>query len=367
MPSILDALLTRLALRLAPRVRDQLTATLVGELDRHIEEWLMPALQRRAHEMTTSKFFAEATQTIAARLADRIEDAASTLFRNEASNKPLLGSVLYLPTTVVAGSQPEQYMSASIPLTRDFLHPEFLEFARLYGLAFELHRKNWEWAFIYEHLKRAGALQPGKRGLGFGVGMERLPALFAQAGVYVTATDTPSDDPHWRDSGQYGGSREHLFAPHIISREAFEERVSFEPCDMTRLPEHLTGYDFCWSSCCFEHLGDLQRGLDFVIDSTERSLVVGGVACHTTEFNLSSDDATIESGHDVIYRKQDLLRLCRTLEERGHQVEPLRIDTGNLVTDCLVDVPPYRKNPHLKLLIGDFVATSIGLVIRRGR
>gem|GEM_PF-4006565 len=34
--------------------------------------------------------------------------------------------------------------------------------------------------------------------------------------------------------------------------------------------------------------------------------------------------------------------------------------------DYLVDVPPYRHNPHLKLMFGNFVVTSIGLVIRRG-
>jgi hypothetical protein len=199
------------------------------------------------------------------------------------------------------------------------------------------------------------------------VGWEPLPALFARAGVAVTATDSPADNMNWAETGQYSSNKDALFAPHLIERETFDRLVSFEPCDMTQLPEHLHSYDFCWSSCCFEHLGNLQHGLDFVIESVERCLAVGGVACHTTEFNLSSDEETLEAGWTVIYRKRDLLQLCKTLEERGHYVEPLRIELGELPPDWLVDLPPYRVHPHLKLRIGDFVSTSVGLVIRRGR
>jgi hypothetical protein len=135
---------------------------------------------------------------------------------------------------------------------------------------------------------------------------------------------------------------------------------------MNKIPNHLTDYDFCWSSCSFEHLGTLQHGLDFVVNSVERSLKVGGVACHTTEFNLSSDDQTIETGVSVVYRKRDLEGLSRILQERGHWVEPLRIEPGTLPPDYFVDVPPYLENPHLKLLYDSYVLTSVGLVARRG-
>jgi hypothetical protein len=37
-------------------------------------------------------------------------------------------------------------------------------------------------------------LQPGRTGLGFAVGAEKLPALFASRGCRITATDLPSDD-----------------------------------------------------------------------------------------------------------------------------------------------------------------------------
>ena len=380
---LFDPVLTRFAARIAPAVANKLADTFGHAVRRHVDEillpelhnrllpelrdQLLPELQRRAEGVITADFLLRAAETISRNLADRTADIATNLFRSELSQNPLVGSELYLPSAVVVASQPGDYMSASVPRTRDFLHPKFVEFARLYGLPFVLHRKHWEWAFIHERLERAGLLKPGKKGLGFGVGREKLPALFAQAGVTITATDTPCDDQNWGDSAQYGGSNEALFAPDIIDRELFDQRVSFEPCDMTRLPKHLSGYDFCWSSCAFEHLGNLESGLEFVVNSLERCVAVGGIACHTTELNLSSDEETIESGRDVVYRRRDLMQLCGMLEERGHFVEPLRIEPGSLLPDYLVDLPPYRLNPHLKLRIGDFVATSIGLVIRRGR
>ena len=45
----------------------------------------------------------------------------------------------------------------------------------------------------------------------------------------------------------------------------------------------------------------------------------------------------------------------------------LRIEPGDLVADYLVDVPPYRKDPHLKLQVGQYVTTSVGVVCRRGQ
>jgi len=209
-------------------------------------------------------------------------------------------------------------------------------------------------------------LRPGMRGLGFGVGIERLPSFFASLGAHITATDAPIGT-NWDRSDDVSDHRNRLFDPDMINRKSFDDRVSFEYCDMNGIPGHLTDYDFCWSSCSFEHLGSLQHGMDFVVNSIERSLKVGGVACHTTELNLSSDDETIETGVTVLYRKKDLERLCRMLEERGHWVEPLRIEPGTLPPDYFVDVPPYPSNPHLKVLVGSYVTTSVGIVARRGR
>ena len=136
---------------------------------------------------------------------------------------------------------------------------------------------------------------------------------------------------------------------------------------MNDISDSLTEYDFCWSSCAFEHLGSIQNGIDFFINSVEKTLKVGGVACHTTELNLTSDIDTLETGGCVLYRKRDLVQLSAALEERGHWVEPLRIEPGDLPPDYLVDIPPYASNPHLKVLLAPYVTTSVGIFARRGR
>jgi hypothetical protein len=186
-------------------------------------------------------------------------------------------------------------------------------------------------------------------------------------GIQITATDSPLDTAGWRSSGQHATSLEELYFEDILTRELFDKLVRYESCDMNHISDDFHDYDFCWSSCALEHLGSLQNGIDFVVNSVEKTLKIGGIACHTTELNLSSDTDTLETDLCVLYRKQDLERLSRTLEERGHRVEPLRIEPGELPPDYLVDLPPYTNNPHLKMLFASYVTTSVGMVARRGR
>ena len=349
-------------MRIAPLVEARLLKTLVSALDTHFEDRLLPDLQQRVEEIVDRAF-----QSKQANYRQCVEEIVHRAFDEKHSTNPLIGSQLYLPNDIMAGSVDGPYMTASNVLARDFLHPEFAKFCKLYCHPIVTHRKLWEWAFIYHHARMAGVIQPGNRGLGFGVGLEQLPSLFASLGIQVTATDAPDDENGWREANQYSSERDQLFYPGIVSRELFDERVSFEFADMNNIPEHFAGFDFCWSSCSLEHLGSLRHGIDFIINSVEKTLKIGGLACHTTEFNLTSDEHTVETGRDVIYRKKDLERLCRTLEERGHTVNPLRIEPGLFVADYLVDVPPYRRDPSLKLQLGQYVSTSVGIVARRGR
>ena len=52
-----------------------------------------------------------------------------------------------------------------------------------------LHRKIWEFCFIAQALDERGMLARGRRGLGFAVGTEPLPAMFASRGCAIVATD----------------------------------------------------------------------------------------------------------------------------------------------------------------------------------
>ncbi len=351
-PALLNAALAQLAIKIAPLVRDELLAALTKELKKYLDSRGGQPLRQMPLD-----------PSIGADLMARIEAAINQTFKIKQSSLPQA----YVPSAVMAGTVVGDYMAASNALARDFLHPAYKEFCRLFGMPLLMHRKFWEWAFIYEQLKKADVLRPGTRGIGFGVGNEKLPAFFAGTGAHITATDAIEDISGWREFGSHSSDVEQLFCSEVISRELFDTQVSFEPCDMNAIPSHLNNYDFCWSSCSMEHLGSLQHGIDFVVNSIEQTLRIGGIACHTTELNLSSDDETLELEDLVLYRRQDLERLCRLLSDRGHQVDPLRLEPGNLPPDYLVDVPPYGATSHLKLLVGSYVVTSVGIVARRGR
>lgn len=257
-----------------------------------------------------------------------------------------------------------KFMGYSTCSTADFFHPRYAEICAMFNQPTWFHRKVWEWVFIIHKLREAGMLKHGMRGLVFGVGQEKLPALFAGLGATIVATDAPPEiGAHWSSSLEYSDSLEKLRFPEIVANEIFDQNVSYRHCDMKAIDDELTGFDFTWSSCCFEHLGSLEAGMQFVVDSVEKTLKVGGIACHTSEFNLSSDESTVEVGETVIYRRKDMLNLVERLRSLGHEVEPFIIAPDSHFMDYYVDVPPYSLEPHLKLQIGQYVATSVGIVV----
>ncbi len=229
------------------------------------------------------------------------------------------------------------------------------------GAPYFVHRKLWEWLFIVEALHERGMLAPGRRGLGFGVGREGLASLFASLGCRIVATDqAPGGAGEWAAVDQWGGSLDALNHHGICDRELFEANVTYRTVDMRDIPADLVGFDFTWSSCAFEHLGSIAEGVHFVLDQM-RCLRPGGVAVHTTEYNVSSDHATVEAGDTVLYRRRDLEALAVTLRRQGHEVE-LDFSLGDTEADRHVDRQPWT-GPHLRLDIGGYVATSYALVI----
>lgn len=231
----------------------------------------------------------------------------------------------------------------------------------------KLHRKQWEFVYVLRALETHGMLADDRRGLGFGVGREPLVAALAAAGCQVLATDLEPGDPAvdpWRASGEYGGDKAALNERGICPPAQFEANVEFAHADM-RAPARISGgFDFVWSSCALEHLGSLAAGLDFLRASLEL-LVPGGVAVHTTEYNVSSNGETVETGPVVLYRRRDLCRLAEDLRASGFEFE-LNFNTGDTALDRHVDLPPYDGPCHLKLLYTRFATTSFGLAIRKG-
>lgn len=262
------------------------------------------------------------------------------------------------------------WLDSRICRVSDLESSEFRYWCQQLGIPFRLHRKVWEWCYICLALSQRGLLQPGRRGLGFAVGREPLTATFAKLGCRITASDLAADDERirsWAPTGQWADSLSALNAGGICPDDVFRSQVEFRSVDMNDIPSDLCRgeYDFTWSSCSFEHCGSIRLGLDFLKRQME-CLRPGGVAVHTTEFNLSSNTTTITWGPSVIFRKSDLESLIAALTSAGHHVEPLNLQLGTHPLDTKIDFKPY-SNEHLRLAASGYAVTSIGLIVRRGQ
>lgn len=234
----------------------------------------------------------------------------------------------------------------------------YYEWCRVLGLPNFIHRKWWEFVYLARAFGRAGLLKPGKCGIGFGVGQEPLPKYFVDYRVAVTATDLPNGETSaWAKSDQWANAA-----------QGWPVGVTFRAVDMNAIPPDLRRgeFDFAWSACALDHLGTLQHGLDFIRASLE-CVKPGGVVAHTTEFNLTSDMQTLETGPVVLYREHDLTAFCAEMNARGHTMA-LDLTRGDGPYDGRPEVEPHPEGtrpPHLCVAIGGFITTSVGLTIRK--
>jgi hypothetical protein len=230
-----------------------------------------------------------------------------------------------------------------------------------------LHRKLWEWCFITDVLHQEGMLEDEKNGLGFAVGREPLVSYFASLGADILASDLDVEkaaSAGWVGSNEHAASLEILNERNICTPDLFAKKVRFKEVDMNNFSVNDLGqFNFVWSSCAFEHLGSLEHGLKFVENAMD-CVKSGGLAVHTTEFNVGSNDLTHEDGGTVIYRRRDIEDLVERLLKAGHKVR-VKYNFGDQPADYNVDVPPYTHDVHLKLHLMGHTTTSIGLVIRK--
>lgn len=231
------------------------------------------------------------------------------------------------------------------------------------------HRKQWEFCYILQSLARYGALAPGMRGLGFGVGGEPLAAVFASRGAATLATDLEperAEQEGWVHTAQHAASKQALNARNLCDAAKFDALVDFRFMDMNAIDADLAGqFDFCWSACALEHLGSIANGLDFIVRSIE-CLRPGGVAVHTTELNCSSNGNTLDNAATVLFRQQDFLRLGHRLAGLGCQMS-FNFNLGQQPLDHHIDLPPYSDDNHLKLQIDRWTSTSFGIIVQKKR
>ena len=244
---------------------------------------------------------------------------------------------------------------------------EYAEWLDRLGLPLIAFRKDWEFVAICRALEAAKMLRPDLRALGFGVGKEPLVAAFAAEGVEVLATDLEATDrraAEWAKTDQHALSMDGLRCPEVCPNDVLERQVRLRAVDMNAIPADLKGFDFVWSACAMEHLGSIDASLAFVERSME-CLAPGGLAVHTTEFNVDSDDATVTKGPTVALRRQDLVELERRLARAGHAMAPIAMERRDGILDRLLDVPPYHRK-SLILRLGPYQITSAVIIAQSG-
>lgn len=246
------------------------------------------------------------------------------------------------------------------------VEPVYNEWCARIGEPPRFHRKQWEFCYIARVLEQAGMLRPDRRGLGMGVGVEPLVALFASFGARILATDLePEDaaDKGWVATNQHAQGKAALNQRNLCPPDVFEANVDFRFADMNAIPDDIGSFDFVWSACAFEHLGSIKAGHEFIMNAA-RLLKPGGISVHTTEFNCSSNDKTLNNTSTVLFRRRDFEKMARDLMAEGFEVT-LNFDMGDQPLDHHIDMPPYAVDNHLKLELAQWVTTSFGLIARR--
>lgn len=212
-------------------------------------------------------------------------------------------------------------------------------------------------------------IREGSKGLVFAVGSEPGPSIFANYGCNILATDIfpeQGKEKGWEKADQLCFGIDSLNKRQLTDDETLKRHVSYRPVDMNKIPADLRNFDFNWSSCSFEHLGSISKGLDFLENQMD-TLKPGGWAVHTTEYNISSDTGTLDNADTVIFRMRDIEEIAARLRKQGHFVETLDYSLGGLPEDFNIDVDPHNEEVHLKLQICEYVVTSIGLIFQKRR
>jgi hypothetical protein len=274
-------------------------------------------------------------------------------------------------------------MNSNLCNYEDFLTKDYEEFCNLIGEQKKIHRKQWEFYVIYKKLLEYLGDFNYKKGLGFAVGQEVIVPLFLNLNADITATDLNTNDS---DALAWINSNEHIsngFDKYVDSgyiKKDILNKCNFDFINMNNIPSKylMNEYNFIWSSCALEHLGSLQNGLNYIINSL-KCLKKGGIAVHTTEYNFKSNDNTLQTSGCVSYRKKDIEWLICEIEKLGYYIEPINFNRNDNIVNNYIDPFPYIGSTsaiffdvnnydilksHINLNIEGHCSTSIYIVIQ---
>lgn len=191
---------------------------------------------------------------------------------------------------MISREPPDAVSMQKICDAKDFFEPRLSAIIR-----FELediptlHRKQWEFAAIFDRLNELGALRPDSKGFSMGSGNERVLYAIARRCASLTATDLYDQAAAW-ETARTADATAFVRDSNPLSTPA--ANIDARVMDMRQLEFDDDSFDFAYSSCAFEHIGyraDFARHLA----ETCRVLKPGGLYVFTTELVLEGD--TIEN------------------------------------------------------------------------
>jgi Methyltransferase domain len=289
------------------------------------------------------------------------DSALTNCLAGSAASHSITTKVLRMQTLNVADRPSFDCPVSQLVSAEQIFSPRFQQWCRVFGMSPALNRKIWEYLYILNAMDQFAGLRPGRRARGFGVGRERIVPLLASFGCEVVATDYFEKRELWPLMAQ---NLDDLFDPRICSEATFRSLVAFRNVDMNHIPPDLRDFDCLWSCGSLEHIGGLQNGLDF-IEATMECLRPGGIAVHTTEFNVVSDEITYETPNMCFYRRRDIVALAERLRAKGHQIV-LNFTRGDTPADSHVDlVPEGNHTLSLTVQCGAYIITSIGIIVQK--
>ena len=243
-----------------------------------------------------------------------------------------------------------------------FAEPAFATWAKPLKLDAVRSRRNWAFAYVIQVLRLYGLLQPGARGVGFGVHDEPVPAFLAANGVSTVATDRGPG--HELSAGEANALREALRVPGIADAAAFDAHVAFRSADPAAIPRDLVNFDFAWSIDAASRLGSIMAALNFLRGSI-RCLRPGGLAVHVMDYDLRTGGAApIETPEITLLRRNDLEQVAVDLISLGHEVAQIKIESGKLRWRQHVDLPGDAA-PEVLAATANVPGTAFGIVVRR--
>ncbi|MEK9137008.1 MAG: class I SAM-dependent methyltransferase, partial [Bacteroidota bacterium] len=256
----------------------------------------------------------------------------------------------------------------------DWFRPEVEEIIRVeLREPARFHRKQWEFAMIFFALRSLGLVQPDKTGLSLGGGTERLLYALANRIKHLTVTDLYDSDTSW-DCARTDDPDE--FVKRQKPFEVDDAKYKALRMDMRSLDLSDRSFDFCYSSCAIEHIGN---DTDFLqhFNEVARVLRDGGVYVFTTE--VSYLDQTIKDPNNYVFSPDDLARLlavsnlepvfdCDASVTHHRANLPFPSNLAQIATDDCEGIAhrSMENLPHITLLRGRFPFTS-GLFILRKR